>query len=141
MSTVHDTIHDKLPKQHWIVRYGGWFISLLIISLLLTLYQIKMPLFFNIELHQASNQVQLTGIVEETARQLLDSPVPLEIVLENGTTASFEVVEIQQHHQALKCTLNPQHLSSQQQLFLREAYISVGKIKAGKQSLISSLIP
>lgn len=135
-------LYQKLPKQHKIIRYGGLFILALIVGLLLSLYYIKIPSFFLVELHPLSNSKQLIAVCPKVdqLKEQVKSNKEITMTLENGKQALFNITEINEKDHYLHLILQASNLNTQDHHFLETEYISTAKIHKTPQPLIWSLI-
>mgnify|MGYP000556841122 CR=1 FL=1 len=135
-------LFNKLPKQHWVIHYGGALIIILIIALLTSLYYIKIPAFFLIELHPSHlpNHHLANSPKTDYSSKYLTTNKEIVMTLENGDKATFRIIKIEQQNHNFHLELEGIDLQKTSQNFLATEYISVGKVHKPSQPLIWSLI-
>lgn len=137
---ISDSLHQKLPAQHWVLRYSSLLVGALIALLLIGLYWIKIPQFINIELHPIAESDQFKATTDLQHHELFRLGQVVEIQLENGHQTSFRVQAAQSTITYLHLQLVPLELNKQDRDFLYQEYMSIGKIKKCTSPLIYSLI-
>lgn len=136
-----DSLYHKLPKQHWVLRYGGLLIIGLILILLTSLYYIQIPSFFLIELHTNESK-NLTGVSvnNATSEQFFKQHQEFVITLENGKKGRFRIKTIQPEDNHFRLNLETIEMAEEDFNFLQAEYISIGKVQQTPKPLIWSLI-
>ena len=136
---LSDSLHQKLPPQHWVLRYSSLLVALLMASLLAGMYWINIPQYMVVEIHPVANTQQYRAIAAQSEAAHLAQGQTIAIQLENGRQVQFDIhaMTVEQNH--LHLLLDPVALEQQDQAFLTNEYITTGKIKKGTQSLIHSL--
>lgn len=137
---ISDSLHQKLPPQHWVLRYSSLLVAGLITMILIGLYWIKIPQFINIELHPIANTDQFKAITLIGHQPLLQEGKTIKVQLENGHSTTFQIQATQARGAYLHLQLHPLELHQKQQEFLQQEYMSIGKIKKETRPLIYSLI-
>lgn len=136
---LSNNLQHKLPKQHWVLRYSGLFIIVLIILLLTSLYAIKIPSFLTLELHptQVKDCFKATTF---SSSSLFKKGKNISLVLENGHVTDFEIQDIKTQKEQVQLNLKAININSIDRLFLTTEYVSIVKIQKDSKPLIWSLI-
>lgn len=137
---ISDSLHRKLPTQHWVLRYSSLLVGGLIALLLIGLYWIKIPQFINMELHPMAESDQFKATTDLQHQELFKLGQVVEIQLENGHQVSFLIQAAQRTTPYLHLQLVPVELNKEDRNFLYQEYMSIGKIKKCTNPLIYSLI-
>ena len=133
-----DNIHQKLPSQHWILRYSSLWVLGLMALLLVGLSWIQIPVVVNLELHPAQGTPYFKATTAATGWSIAQEQTLL-IQLENGRKATFQVAQQEQAGGQHYLLLQPLALHPQDSAFLASAYISIGKVQKETQPLIQSI--
>ncbi|WCL82740.1 hypothetical protein PPO43_06500 [Saprospira sp. CCB-QB6] len=98
---------------------------------------IKVPNYLQVELFAKKDNDQLIAVCPP--HKWLEEQESLSIILENGQQYLFQIKKFTHEQHTTHLTLSSEQLDAQR--FLKQEYISIGKVALPSQPLIFTLFP